>query len=52
MAEEIDLDFLQADLHKLLDSMKVATERIKGISTGLRTFSRSYTKNKVSANLP
>lgn len=50
-AEEIDLEFLVEDLPKLLDSMKGATDRIKGISTSLRTFSRADTEHKVSANL-
>jgi signal transduction histidine kinase len=50
-AEEIDLEFLSEDLPKLLDSMKGATDRIKGISTSLRTFSRADTEHKVSANL-
>ncbi len=50
-AEDIDLEFVLADLPKLLDSMKGATNRIKGISTSLRTFSRADTENKVSANL-
>lgn len=50
-AEEIDLDFLSEDLLKLLDSMKGATDRIKSISTSLRTFSRADTAHKVSANL-
>jgi signal transduction histidine kinase len=50
-AEEIDLEFLREDLPKLLTSMKGATDRIKGISTSLRTFSRADTEHKVSANL-
>jgi signal transduction histidine kinase len=50
-AEEIDLEFLSEDLPKLLGSMKGATDRIKGISTSLRTFSRADTEHKVSANL-
>jgi PAS domain S-box-containing protein len=50
-AEEIDLDFLTKDLPKLLNSMKGATDRIKSISTSLRTFSRADTEHKVSANL-
>jgi len=50
-AEDIDLDFLWEDLPKLLDSMKGATDRIKSISTSLRTFSRADTEYKVSANL-
>jgi PAS domain S-box-containing protein len=50
-AEDIDLEFLCEDLPKLLDSMQGATDRIKGISTSLRTFSRADTEYKVSANL-
>lgn len=50
-AEDIDLEFLSEDLPKLLNSMKGATDRIKGISTSLRTFSRADTEHKVSANL-
>jgi PAS domain S-box-containing protein len=50
-AEEIDLEFLSEDLPKLLNSMKGATDRIKSISTSLRTFSRADTEHKVSANL-
>ncbi|MBW4465015.1 MAG: AAA family ATPase [Pegethrix bostrychoides GSE-TBD4-15B] len=50
-AEEIDLEFLSKDLPKLLSSMKGATDRIKGISTSLRTFSRADTEHKVKANL-
>lgn len=50
-AEEIDLEFLHEDLPKLLNSMKGATDRIKSISTSLRTFSRADTEYKVKANL-
>lgn len=50
-AEDIDLEFLSEDLPKMLDSMKNACDRIKGISTSLRTFSRADTAHKVSANL-
>lgn len=39
-ATELDLEFLQADLEKLLDSMKVGTDRIRQIVLSLRTFSR------------
>ncbi|WP_204103890.1 MULTISPECIES: PAS domain S-box protein [Spirulina sp. CCY15215] len=38
--EAIDLDFLKADLQKLLLSMRVGTDRISGIVRSLRTFSR------------
>ena len=50
-AEAIDLDFLLADMPKLLSSMQEATHRIKGISTSLRTFSRTDIDRKISANL-
>ncbi|MEO0806106.1 MAG: AAA family ATPase, partial [Cyanobacteria bacterium J06643_4] len=50
-AEDIDLDFLLDDFPKLLDSMNAANQRIKSISTSLRTFSRADTEYKVSANL-
>ncbi|MEO1636613.1 MAG: GAF domain-containing protein, partial [Cyanobacteria bacterium J06631_9] len=50
-AEDIDLDFLIEDFPKLLDSMSAANQRIKSISTSLRTFSRADTEHKVSANL-
>jgi two-component system, NtrC family, sensor kinase len=39
-AEEIDLEFLEADLPKLLGSMRVGTDRIREIILGLRNFSR------------
>ncbi|GAB1539351.1 hypothetical protein NUACC21_20170 [Scytonema sp. NUACC21] len=39
-AVEIDLDFIEEDLPKLLDSMKVGTSRIRNIVLGLRNFSR------------
>ncbi|MGB3405093.1 MAG: PAS domain-containing protein, partial [Microcoleaceae cyanobacterium] len=50
-ADEIDLEFIREDLPLLLESMQGATERIKGISTSLRTFSRADTDRKVSANI-
>lgn len=40
VAEAIDLDFVLADLPRLLTSMKVGADRIQGIVTSLRTFSR------------
>ncbi|HEY9853879.1 MAG TPA: AAA family ATPase [Leptolyngbyaceae cyanobacterium] len=51
LAEEIDLEFLLEDLPKLIGSMQGATDRIKGISTSLRTFSRADKEHKVKANL-
>jgi PAS domain S-box-containing protein len=50
-ADNIDLEFLLEDLPELLKSMQGATDRIKGISTSLRTFSRADTEHKVTANL-
>lgn len=50
-AEEIDLEFISKDLPKLLNSMQEATDRIKSISTSLRTFSRTDSEYKVSADL-
>lgn len=38
--KEIDLDFLATDFHKLMDSMKTGSERVRTIVLGLRTFSR------------
>ena len=49
--EEIDLEFLIEDLPKLVSSMKVASQKIKDISTSLRTFSRADTAEKVACNL-
>ncbi|MDZ7968231.1 MAG: AAA family ATPase [Nostoc sp. DedSLP03] len=51
LSQELDLEFMLEDLPKLIDSMKGATERIKGISTSLRTFSRADTEHKVKVNL-
>ncbi len=49
--EEIDLEYLTEDLPKLLNSMRLATERIKDISTSLRTFSRADTAEKIACNI-
>jgi signal transduction histidine kinase len=38
--EETDLEFVQEDLPKLIESMKVGTERIRQIVLSLRNFSR------------
>lgn len=40
LAEEIDLEFLIEDLHKMLASMKMGTDRIRNIVLSLRNFSR------------
>lgn len=39
-AEDIDMEFIQADLPKVLDSMKLGTDRICQIVLSLRNFSR------------
>jgi two-component system, NtrC family, sensor kinase len=39
-AEELDIEFLHTDLPKLLDSMKLGTDRIRQIVLSLRNFSR------------
>lgn len=39
-AEELDVDFLEKDLVKILSSMKVGTHRIRQIVLSLRNFSR------------
>ncbi|MCG6136560.1 MAG: trifunctional serine/threonine-protein kinase/ATP-binding protein/sensor histidine kinase [Nostoc sp. LLA-1] len=39
-SENIDIDFLAADLPKTVDSMKVGSTRIRNIVLGLRNFSR------------
>lgn len=49
--EDIDLEFLQEDLPKLIDSMHLGVERIRNISTSLRTFSRADKDYKVPFNL-
>ncbi|MEH2062548.1 MAG: AAA family ATPase [Nostoc sp.] len=43
----IDLNYLREDLPKLLDSMKLGVQRIRSISTSLRTFSRADKDYKV-----
>lgn len=50
-AEDIDLEFIKTDLPKLLRSMRTAIDRIKAISTSLRTFSRADTEHTIATNL-
>ena len=50
-AAEIELDFLTEDLPKALNSMAGAIERIRNISTSLRTFSRSDRGQKVMTDI-
>jgi PAS domain S-box-containing protein len=46
-AEEIDLDYSLEDLPKMIDTMVMACERLKNISTSLRIFSRADKDYKV-----
>ncbi|OYE01900.1 ATP-binding sensor histidine kinase [Nostoc sp. 'Peltigera membranacea cyanobiont' 232] len=50
-AEEIDLDYSLEDLPKMIDSMSMACDRLKNISTSLRTFSRADRDYKVLFNI-
>ncbi|MBD2495230.1 ATP-binding sensor histidine kinase [Nostoc sp. FACHB-280] len=50
-AEEIDLDYTLEDLPQILDAMVMACDRLKNISTSLRTFSRADKDYKVPFNL-
>lgn len=49
--ESIDLEYLLEDLPKLLKSMGEGINRIRSISTSLRTFSRADTESRVPFNL-
>jgi predicted ATPase/signal transduction histidine kinase/tRNA A-37 threonylcarbamoyl transferase component Bud32 len=51
LIEDIDLEFLLADLPKLLTSMQLGTDRIRDIMTSLRTFSRTDATQKQRVNL-
>jgi predicted ATPase/signal transduction histidine kinase len=50
-AEDIDLDYSLSDLPKIIDSMVMACDRLKNISTSLRTFSRADQNYKVPFNI-
>jgi signal transduction histidine kinase len=50
-AEEIDLDYSLEDLPKMIDAMVLACDRLKNISTSLRTFSRADQDYKVQFNI-
>ncbi|MEM9543924.1 MAG: hybrid sensor histidine kinase/response regulator [Cyanobacteria bacterium P01_E01_bin.42] len=49
--EDLDLDFVLEDMEKILGSFALGADRIKNISTSLRTFSRSDRETKVEANI-
>ncbi|NES74619.1 MAG: HAMP domain-containing histidine kinase [Okeania sp. SIO1H6] len=50
-AEEIDLDYSLEDLPKIIDSMTIAWDRLKNISTSLGTFSRADKDYQVPFNI-
>ncbi|BDA70083.1 Serine/Threonine protein kinase and Signal Transduction Histidine Kinase (STHK) with GAF sensor [Calothrix sp. PCC 7716] len=50
-AEEIDLNYSLEDLPKMIDAMVMACDRLKNISTSLRTFSRADKDYKVLFNI-
>ncbi len=50
-AEKIDLDYTLEDLPKVINSMGMACDRLKCISTSLRTFSRADTDHPVACNI-
>ncbi|MEG4073783.1 AAA family ATPase [Microcoleus sp. Pol14C2] len=49
--EDMDLEYLREDLPKLIGSMKDGVDRIRNISTSLRTFSRADSDRPVSFNI-
>lgn len=49
--EAAELDFLLEDLPKILQSMKVGTERLSNISLALRNFSRSDVAEKMPVDI-
>ncbi len=50
-AREIDLEYSLEDLPIMLESMTIACDRLKNISTSLRTFSRADRNDKVPFNI-
>lgn len=50
-ADEIDLEFVQTDLPKLLHSMQIGTDRIREIVVNLRNFSRLDEAERKLANI-
>ncbi|MDB9515329.1 AAA family ATPase [Kamptonema animale CS-326] len=50
-AEDIDLDYIIEDFPKIINSMQLGCDRIKSISTSLRTFSRADKDYKVPFNI-
>lgn len=51
VVEAMDLEYLQEDLPKLIDSMQFGVDRIRTISTSLRIFSRSDCDRPIPCNI-
>ncbi|MBF1999801.1 MAG: hybrid sensor histidine kinase/response regulator [Synechococcales cyanobacterium M58_A2018_015] len=49
--EELDLEFVLADITKILNSITLGTERIKNLTVSLRTFSRSDQSTQMLADV-
>ncbi len=49
--EDLELEFVLEDITKILNSFRLGTDRIKNISTSIRTFSRLDSETKVLADL-
>ena len=49
--EAIDLDFVREDLPNLIESMNTGADRIRSISTSLRTFSRMDVEHKTAFDI-
>ncbi|MEH1951470.1 MAG: response regulator [Nostoc sp.] len=49
--ENLDLNFVLEDMGKILNSLQIGSERIQNLSNSLRTFSRSDSDAKISADL-
>lgn len=49
--DAIDLDFVREDLPNLIDSMNTGVDRIRSISTSLRTFSRTDHEHKTAFDI-
>ncbi len=50
-ATEVDLNYISADLPQMIESMNIACNRLKNISTSLRTFSRADQDHPVLFNI-
>ncbi len=51
ISDEIDIDFLSTDIHKLTKSMQMGTERIRQLVLSLRNFSRLDESNFKSTDI-